>query len=307
MIAPSGSEQAAGQCGIQIFPQCLDCLFDLARTAAEMAAGSDPQVKARAEEAAAAVLAQAETSGLTSPEVANRMLRAMRRETGVADPYSRFKVEEMAQARSAFEKAMRLVGQDLRSRLSLAVLGNSLDFFRPADEALAEVASTLSSPLRFFHDDSERLESYLSSKPGLILYLTDNAGEVYFDLLLYDYLRQRAGRLVLIVKGGPALNDLTRADLERAGLSDRFDEVADTGTDGAGVDWENVSTAFLALLEKADLVLAKGMANFETLYPRPLPGPTFFLFKVKCIPIKDYLKAPPESYWALWREGNKAS
>ena len=42
--------------------------------------------------------------------------------------------------------------------------------------------------------------------------------------------------------------------------------------------------------------------NFETLYPRSLPCPVFFLLRVKCRPMGDYLQAPPESFWALWKE-----
>ena len=77
------------------------------------------------------------------------------------------------------------------------------------------------------------LESFLSGNPDLVLYLTDNSGEIFFDLPLYEYIKGRTKRVVLIVKGGPALNDLTRKELQLAHLENRLDEVVDTGTDGA--------------------------------------------------------------------------
>jgi hypothetical protein len=85
---------------------------------------------------------------------------------------------------------------------------------------------------------------------------------------------------------------------------DRFDMVADTGTDGAGIDWDHVSGEFLDLLASADLIVSKGMANFESLYPRRISAPSFYLFKVKCEPIQNYIQAPAGSFLALWNEAN---
>jgi uncharacterized protein with ATP-grasp and redox domains len=109
---------------------------------------------------------------------------------------------------------------------------------------------------------------------------------------------------VLVVKGGPSLNDLTRAELKLTGLEERFNEIADTGTDGAGIDWDYVSPQFLDLVEASDLILSKGMANFETLYPRSLTSPNFYLFRIKCHAIRDYLKAPDDSFCAIWQDGS---
>jgi len=94
------------------------------------------------------------------------------------------------------------------------------------------------------------------------------------------------------------------AELQSAKLEDRFDRVADTGTDGAGIDWDHVSKKFLDLFASADLIISKGMANFETLYPKSFSVPGFYLFKVKCEPIQNYIQAPVNSCMALWKDGN---
>jgi uncharacterized protein with ATP-grasp and redox domains len=83
--------------------------------------------------------------------------------------------------------------------------------------------------------------------------------------------------------------------------------VADTGTDGAGIDWDHVSGEFLDLLASADLIVSKGMANFESLYPRGISVPSFYLFKVKCEPIQNYIQAPAGSFLALWKEANSSA
>jgi uncharacterized protein with ATP-grasp and redox domains len=287
---------------LQPFPQCMDCLVSLARSAAVLAADGNPRLQAEAEAAAREILEGARGSGLSSPDLANRILRAVGRLSDVPDPYARFKALEMAAAREAFDRTKGVLGEDLRSLASLAVLGNSLDFFKVPEETLSRIPEQLRAGLCFYHDDLDRLDAFLKGRPSRVLYLADNAGEIYFDLPLYDYVRKRCRRTVLVVKGGPAVNDLTRAELKAAGLEGQFDEVADTGTEGAGIDWEHVSAAFLERVSRADLILSKGMANFETLYPRRLSAPAFYLFKVKCRPIQDYIQAPEESYVALWEE-----
>ncbi len=70
-----------------------------------------------------------------------------------------------------------------------------------------------------------------------------------------------------------------------------------------GIDWDNVSGEFLELLASADLIISKGMANFETLYPRRISAPSFYLLKVKCEPIQNYIQAPANSFLAIWKEG----
>jgi damage-control phosphatase, subfamily I len=289
---------------LQPYPHCVDCLMSLARQSADMAAGGNPALFEEAAAAAMEILQDSEGKGMSSPEIANEMLRVVSRVSGVSDPFARFKSQEMERAGHIME-GLGSVGRDLRSRVILSVLGNSLDFFKDPEHAMSQIPERIREGLSFSYDDVDRLDAFLSGRPGLVLYLTDNSGEIYFDIPLYEYLRERSGRTVLVVKGGPALNDLTRADLKHAGLEGSFDEVLDTGTDGAGIEWKRVSPSFLDLVGEADLILSKGMANFETVYPRDLALPVFFLFKVKCEPIQEYIKAPVESYVALWRDGTK--
>jgi uncharacterized protein with ATP-grasp and redox domains len=284
-------------------PQCIDCLLSLARNAALMAAPDNMQLAEKTEKAARKILADAEIHPTSSPQVANQILREVRRLSGVNDPFAEFKIREMDQARKIAAQLSPQIGADLRSRVSLALLGNNLDFFNNPQEALADIPLQLLMDFSFFRDDTDRLDAALRRKPETVVYLTDNAGEIYFDWPLYEYLRDRSGKTILAVKGGPSLNDLTRDELQATGLEEKFDAVMDTGTDGAGIDWANISKDFLDLITSADLIISKGMANFETLYAREMASPIFFLFKVKCEPIQNYIQAPGNSFMALWKKG----
>ena len=287
---------------LQPDPRCTNCLAELSEDVIRMvgvkALTSQEHIRSETKK----ILAESEHKGWSSPETANEILRVIRGVSGVADPYKTVKSEEMARAESVFSEVKDQVGNDLRSLANLAILGNSLDFFRSLDDALAGISEQAGTELVYFQDDLARLQDFLVKEPGLVLYLTDNAGEVFFDFPLFQYIQNLARRTVLVVKGGPGLNDLTGADLESTAISGMFDETMDTGTDGAGIDWRHISPAFASLVEKADLIVAKGMANFETVYFRELSIPVFFLFRAKCHVVADYFKAPMDSMIALWKD-----
>ncbi len=288
---------------LQPIPQCVDCLISLAKDVTTLAASENPGLLEKAERISRKILEDAVNNESSSPQIANRILREIRQITRIDDPYADFKTREMVQARKIFSQLKDHIAENLRSRACLAALGNSLDFFKNPAQALADIPYQFSNGISFYCDNLDQLGAFLANKPQRVLYLTDNAGEIYFDIPLYDYIKQYCRRIVLVVKGGPALNDLTRAELQSAKLEDRFDTVADTGTDGAGIDWDNVSEEFIDLVKSADLIVSKGMANFETLYTKSISAPSFYLFKVKCEPIQNYIQAPVNSFLALWKEG----
>jgi uncharacterized protein with ATP-grasp and redox domains len=288
---------------LEPIPQCIDCLTSLARDAVKFGGCENPSLKAEAEQITRRILSEAGGGRLNSPQIANQILREIRRITGIEDPYATFKAREMSLARRMFTGLESLITSSLRSRAEVAALGNSLDFFKSPEQALAEIPDLLRAGISFYFDHLDQLARFLEQRPRTILYFTDNAGEIYFDGPLYEYLKKRCRQIYLVVKGGPGLNDLTRVELQSAQLADKFEPVADTGTDGAGVDWNHVSREFRALLAQADLIVSKGMANFETLYPPTLDVPSFFLFKVKCAPIQNFIQAPGNSFLALWKQG----
>lgn len=289
---------------LQPIPQCMDCLMSLAKSSIALAGANDFDLVQKVEAVTREILQNAGNNRLTSPQLAGRILREIKRLTGVSDPYKQFKAQEMALARKIFAQIKSNNFSGLRSCANLAILGNSLDFFENPAAVLAEIPNQLNTGVSYFYDDIDRLAAFIMKKPGRVLYFSDNAGEIFFDIRLYEYINARAQNTTLVVKGGPSLNDLTRDEMQFADLGDYFNQVADTGSDGAGIDWDNASKEFLDLVASSDLIIAKGMANFETIYPKNIAPPVFFLFKVKCEPVHRLIQAPVGSFVALWKEGS---
>ena len=287
-------------------PQCIDCLMSLAKNAIAVAGINDADLVNKAEAVAREILKNAADNRLSSPQLARKIFREIQRLTGVSDPYRQFKAREMAVAREVSAQIQRDHLTGLRSLASLAILGNSLDFFKDPTEALAEVSVLLGTGVSVYYDHIDHLAAFMEKKPGRVLYFSDNAGEIFFDIGLYEYLKARTRNIILVVKGGPSINDLTRDEMPFVDRDDLFNEVADTGSDGAGIDWDNVSKEFLDLVASSDLIISKGMANFETIYPKNIRSPVFFLFKVKCEPIHRFVQAPVGSFIALWKEGSSS-
>lgn len=110
-------------------PQCVDCLKSMARDVVRLIDPSDPMVLEKAERISHDIIKNAEGSKPNSPQIANRILRKIRDLTRVDDPYADFKSREMELARKLFSQIKNEIPQDLRTRASLAALGNSFDFF----------------------------------------------------------------------------------------------------------------------------------------------------------------------------------
>jgi uncharacterized protein with ATP-grasp and redox domains len=110
-----------------------------------------------------------------------------------------------------------------------------------------------------------------------ILYLADNAGEIVFDRLLIEQMPTE--KVTVAVKGSPVINDATIEDAIHAGLPQIVD-VIENGSDAPGTILENCSQAFRDHFAKADLVVAKGQGNYETL--SDVNKNIFFILKAKC-------------------------
>lgn len=274
--------------------ECCPCLGRLVRQAAELAT-EDPALRAKATEEGLSLLHREFSIDKTSIVVATMLHRLVKAVTGNADPYRRIKEAEVRIAKELHQGLESNPERDLRSCLILAARGNAIDFFKD----LKTIKEDLASPVKFAIDDTKGLETKLGEVKG-ILYLADNAGEVFFDMPLVERLREFAS-VTYVVKESPVQDDITLADLERFGLSKELPRVITTGTDTPGVDMAVASAEFKAEFEAADLVLAKGMGYWETLSELPVRGKVFYLLKAKCQPVANSLDVALNSYVALFR------
>ena len=274
--------------------ECYPCLANLVRQAAELAT-DDPRLMVKAIDQGLKLLGREFSTGKTSIAVATLLHRVVRETTGNGDPYSRMKEAEVDMARSLRRGWQTNHEGSLRNRIVLAVRGNNIDFFKD----MKQIKEGLRMPVEFAIDNTLELEGRLENAKG-ILYLADNAGEVFFDLPLVERLEDFAP-VTYVVKDSPVQNDVTLDDLEKFGLAEELSRVITTGTDTPGVDMAMASEEFKTEFEAADLVLAKGMGYWETLSELPPQGKVFYLLKAKCKPVADSLGVALNSYVALLR------
>ncbi|MBN1422173.1 MAG: DUF89 family protein [Planctomycetes bacterium] len=269
----------------------LDCLPCFVRQALE-AARFVTDDRAVHERIVRSLLRSAAEIDLAQPppvvgQLIHRQLRGM---TGVEDPYRAVKdrFNEMASDMLPELSAMVEEAADpLLMALRLSIAGNIIDLGVDGglteDDARRKLGEALDEPLE---GDVEGFRKAAATARS-ILYVADNAGEIVFDRLLIQQLPMP--RVTLAVRGTPILNDATIADAEAAGLCDLV-EVIDNGSDAPGTILGDCSEAFRQRFARADLVIAKGQGNFETLSDEA--ADIWFLLKVKCPVIANHIGLP---------------
>ena len=124
-----------------------------------------------------------------------------------------------------------------------------------------------------------------------ILYLGDNAGEIVFDRLLIEQIDRQ--KVTFVVRGSPVINDATMEDARMTGMADIV-EVIDNGSDAPGTILEDCSAEFRQRFKMANMIIAKGQGNYETL--SQTNRKIFFLFKAKCPVIAEDVGCETGSY-----------
>jgi len=273
---------------------CYECLERLAYQAAGLAT-NDEQIRARAIEESLKVLKDEFSSDRVSIVIATRIHDVIKEITQNPDPYREMKDNEIAIARELSNETKLERRNDFGACLRFAALGNAIDFFRPLDDARRDIRGRLD----FAIDDSKRFEARLRDASE-VLYLADNAGEVFFDLPLVKWMRQFA-HVVYVVKASPVQDDVTPEDVKRAGLEAELGEIITTGTATPGIDFSVASAQFKNEFDTADLIFAKGMGYYESLSELPAEGRVFYCLKAKCQPVADSIGVPLNSYVAMLR------
>ena len=260
---------------MKTYLDCYPCFLRQALDAARKAGASERQQHTILDRVLD-VLKQVEPLS-TPPEIGDRVHRIVRQETGDSDPYRAAKETCTRQALALYPRLETLLGEaddPLEVAVRLSIAGNIIDLARNQEYDLWDaVKQVLAQP--FAIDDRAAFREALS-RVGRVLYLADNAGETVFDRVLIETLDVP---VVYAVKGGPILNDATREDALAAGV-DQVAEIVSTGSNAPGTILDRCSEEFRHLYDEAELVIAKGQANYETLSEEG--ERVFFLLQVKC-------------------------
>jgi uncharacterized protein with ATP-grasp and redox domains len=285
---------------LKVEPECAACI--LSRGAAEVKeATTNPALRYRAICELLRLLSREFRPTAVAADLGTKRDRVIRRVTGSVDPYKRRKRISNEKALKLLPYARKLVEEgyaqeDRFKRACLvAMVGNIIEFDIPGHRASFSILrkSFREASKDLVIDDTNRAYE-IAKKAHSVLYLTDNAGEIVFDTLLVEQLRNMGVTVVVAVKGGPVINDATLEDAEVSGMKRIADKVITTGTDAVGFAAKEVSQEFIDAYDSADLVIAKGMGYAETLTEHKLKKPHLLLLRTKCEPVANYFSAPRE-------------
>jgi len=215
--------------------------------------------------------------GASPPTMAREIHRLVREIGGNPDPYRTVKVSSTEHALTWYpvlRERIDAADDPLDMAIRLSIAGNIIDLGASVDYDLEEsIDRVLSQPLAI--DGTAELRRRLG-EVSRVLYLGDNSGETVFDRLLIETMDVP---VTYVVRGAPTINDATRQEAIEAGL-EAVAEIIDNGSDAPGTLLETTSPAFRERFDSAELILAKGQGNFESL--SHVDAPIAFLLQAKC-------------------------
>ena len=214
--------------------------------------------------------------------------RLVREVTEVADPYEAVKKESndlILKFYPTLKSQVQGSEDPLLTALKIAGAGNIIDFgpklTMDPNRSIEQIAND--SFTQALQEPLDQVQ-YCAFKEKLaeikkILYLGDNTGEIVCDKILIEELIRQGKEVTFVTRGKPTINDATLADARYVEL-DKVSTVITNGSDAPGTQLEDCSSKFVEAFQSAKLIISKGQGNFEGL--SDVPGPIFFLFKVKC-------------------------
>lgn len=225
----------------------------------------------------------------TPCEYSTLVLKEVNRLLGVSDPY--LEEKKMCNVLALewevhLRKLIHSSREPLRTAIKLSVVGNIIDL---GIKEQFDIKKTIEQILSqgFTIDDSDIIIQKVKSDSDLnILIIGDNAGEILFDKILVEELLKHTPHVVYVVKSGPVINDALLEDAEAVGMIG-ICKIIETGNDWAGLIEEICSEEMKEHLRKADMIIAKGQANYETLTEKSYP--VFYTLKAKCFPVANHL------------------
>ncbi len=258
--------------------ECIPCFVRQAAQAVEMSVSDDEERKRLMR----AVLEWMRDIDLdASPPAAVQLIhRRLRGLLPSDDPYRDAKDRQNGLAARLMPSIRRRIAESfdpLTMAVRYAITGNIIDLGAKNNIGMGDIYSELqSAPIQPVFGDLSEFKKKVSEARN-ILYLADNAGEIFFDRLLIEQLT--GASVTLAVRGKPVINDATREDALAAGL-DEIAGIIDNGSDAPGTILSDCTAEFRRHFDEADMIIAKGQGNYEALSDEPCN--IFFLFRTKC-------------------------
>ena len=217
------------------------------------------------------------------PEIASYVYEKMAKIAHKKDLYDEVKALSTKKALSfiPFLKEKLLHSEDkLLTATKIAVAGNVIDLAAAVEFDLEEELEKIFHT-DFAHDDMALFKNELELAKNIVV-LGDNVGEHIFDYLFIETLKNLYpdARFSYMVRGNPIINDVTMKEALECGF-DSLCNLVDSGVNTPGFAYARANKNAQTLFDEADLVVSKGMGNYECLTPSHRDT-ICFLLKVKC-------------------------
>ena len=219
----------------------------------------------------------------TPPEIASYVYEEMAFIANKTDLYDEVKELSTKKALSfipMLNQKLENSNDKLLTATKIAVAGNVIDLAAEVefdlDEELDKIFHT-----EFSHNDFDKLKTKLSCANKVVI-LGDNVGEHIFDYMFAKVLRELYPNVkyTYMVRGNPIINDVTLKEAKEIGF-DKVCNLVDSGVNTPGFAYERATSEAKELFDDADMIISKGMGNYECLSPSHRED-ICFLLKVKC-------------------------
>ena len=217
------------------------------------------------------------------PEIASYVYAKMAEIADKEDLYDEVKSLSTKKALSfiPFLKEKLLHSEDkLLTATKIAVAGNVIDLAAAVEFDLEEELEKIFYT-DFAHNDMAGFEKELEKAKNIVV-IGDNVGEHIFDYLFIETLKKLYPQSTFsyMVRGKPIINDVTMKEAVECGF-DSLCNLVDSGVNTPGFTYNRANKNAQTLFDNADLVISKGMGNYECLTPSHRDK-ICFLLKVKC-------------------------
>ncbi len=270
-----------GTLKLKIAQECVECIINQSARVANTLGVDEALGKSLIE--AAKEMSRDFSFSKTPPEVATPVYHKLAQMLHTDDIYEEIKRLSTQKALAfvpILEEKIETSSEPFITAVKIAVAGNVIDL---ASEVMFDLEEELEKIFRtdFAIDDTKLLEKKLSNAKNVVV-LGDNVGEHVFDKLFIQTLQKLFANITFhyYVRSKPIINDVTPKEAKEIGF-EQVCHVVDSGVDTPGFVYERATKEAQRLFDDADVVISKGMGNYECLSPSH-KSPIAFLLKVKC-------------------------
>jgi len=282
---------------MKIQTECLPCLLKRILFETELST-KEKKRQTKALRTACKLLAEHYDPEECSATIATKVHKGVYETLQDKDPYTGLKHTSNLIATSlvsTIEGLIKTSPDPLKTSMICSIIGNIMDFGIDGSSAHPQMLEEVFDRLYtegLGYDDYQKLRNLLKNASHLVLF-TDNCGEIVFDKIFCRELKHFNPTLHItaVVKGEPILSDATAEDAKEIKLHEVIDELFTTGCFAVGVDFHKLPAEVTSALKHADVIIAKGMANYES-FSETTFRPIAYLLRTKCSAIAHSMNLP---------------